>query len=493
MPPGPEVSVWAARNLNKKPLWKTFKEWYDVYGPMVSFFLGGKPVIVLNTAETSWDLLEKRGDIYSSRPRNITADQLLSGGMRGIGMPYGQSWRKWRTLQQSSLNLQASVRHRPLQTLETSVLLKDLLNAEEGQHSQHLSRYAISVTFSVAYGRRITSLSDEFVLANQKIEKGKPTFDYSQNQVDIAFPFLLCLPRPLQWFRHEIDREKAFADRVYMDALRAVQQQIAQGTAQHSMATHALQKQDEFGLNDMEIAYALSAPWSAGVATTVGTLEIAILAILYNKNTMLECQAEIDRVVGRERLPGFSDVDRLPYLRAFIKEVMRWKPLVRTGFPHSVIEDDVYNGMFIPKGSTVWANIAAMMSDPTLFPDPDLFKPERFLENNLDPRLVNFNLPFGFGRRICPGLHIAQQSVFIVLARLLWAFDVLPIIGTDGKPDIQSLDDSDFTASLVCRPTNLRYKVSPRNHGVRELISLEAERAEAELSAWASDVGTIYS
>ncbi|KAF9268871.1 cytochrome P450 [Marasmius fiardii PR-910] len=486
----------AARNLTKRPLWQTFKEWHDVYGPVVSFFLAGKPVIVLNTVEAVWDLLEKCGDIYSSRPRNITANQLLSGGMRGIGMPYGPSWRKWRTLQQSALNLHASLRHRPLQTLETSVLLKDLLDSEEGQHSPPLLRFpfAISVTFSIAYGRRITDLSDNFVLANQKIEQCKCILLITIRIPDVTLDFLNVhltehLQRPLQWFRYEIDREKSFADKVYMDALQTVKMQMAQDTAQHSMATHALQKQEEFGLGDMEIAYALSAPWSAGVVTTIGTIEVAILAMLHNQDAMKKCQVEIDRVVGRERMPDFNDMDQLPYLQAFTKEAMRWKPLPRTGFPHSVIEDDVYNGMFIPKGSTVWANIAVMMSDPTLFPDPDQFKPERFLDTK-DPRLANFTIPFGFGRRICPGMHVGLQSVFIVLSRLLWSFDILPIIGSNGKSDIQSLDDSEFTTVLICRPANLKYRVLPRHPGVPELISLEAERAETELTAWASD--TVY-
>ncbi|KAL0577986.1 hypothetical protein V5O48_004024, partial [Marasmius crinis-equi] len=305
-------------------------------------------------------------------------------------------------------------------------------------------RFAISVTFCIAYGRRIENLGDDFVVANQGIERTFLKFAMPGQLVD-SFPFLLHLPRPLQWFRYEVDRQRKYATSVYTDALNTVKKQIAQDTAQKSMATLALQKQREFEMDDHEIAYALSAPWSAGVLTTVATIEVAILAMLHDPSVMRKAQAEIDRVVGRGRIPDFSDIDALPYLQALIKETLRWRPIAPIGFAHCVTEDDVYNGMFIPKGSTVFANISAITSDPKLFPEPEQFKPERFL-NTDDPRLTNYTLSFGFGRRVCPGLHIAQQSVFIVLVRMLWAFDMLPALDSDGKPDIPPSDD--FTSGI---------------------------------------------
>ncbi|KAK1227676.1 hypothetical protein PQX77_009301 [Marasmius sp. AFHP31] len=491
MPLGPPGGLLGDNRLDisRKAPWKTFKQWNDIYGPVASFFMGSKPAIVLSTVEAATDLLEKRGDIYSSRPPNKLVNDVYTHGMRGIGMPYGQKWRRWRTLQQSALSIQGSANHRPLQTLESSVFLKDVLGAKDSEEIQSYMKrsslskqFAISVVICVAYGRRIERLDDHFVVAYQQVESFFLKLTMPGQIVDL-FPFLWYLPRPLQWFRYEVDRQREYATQVFTTALETVKSQIAQDTAQPSMATHALQKQEEFGMNDTEIAYALSAPWSAGVSTTLSSIEVAILAMLHYPDVMRKAQFELDHVVGRTRIPDFRDSDALPYLQAVIKEALRWRPIAPIGFPHAVIQDDEYKGMFIPKGSTVIANIHTITSDPAVFPDPDLFRPERFLESS-DPRLTNYNLSFGFGRRICPGMHIAQQSMFIVLARILWAFDIVPVLGTDGKPDIQPSDD--FTPGIVSRPANLKYRLTLRHHGAQELIMLECERAETELSAWTS-------
>ncbi|KAK7044096.1 hypothetical protein VNI00_007812 [Paramarasmius palmivorus] len=469
MPPGPALSFFGDNRSCVPAIapWEAFKNLNRCYGPVVSFFLGSTPVVVLGTAQAAWDLLEKRGDIYSSRPRNIMANEILSGGMRGIGMPYGPRWRKWRTLQQSALNIQASATYRVLQTIESSILLRELLKTNNPEsHRSHMMRYAISITFCVAYGRRVEELNDPLVIANQRIEQRE----------------LWAGNTPLQWFRYKADRDRAFDTRVYMDALNDVKARLKQGIAQPSMATHAIEKQEEFGLNDLETAYALSAPWSAGVATTISAIEVAILAMLHFPSVMRDAQKELDNVIGNSRLPSFADYDSLPYMQALLKETLRWRPIAPTGVAHSVTEDNVYNGMFIPRGSTVYANIYEIVSDPQLFPDPDKFMPERFL-NSSDARLANYTVSFGFGRRICPGLHIAQQSMFIIIARMLWAFDVLPLKDGDGNVTIPS--SNDFTkAGLVRRPVNLKYRLAPRQEGVREIINSEAERAEAEAAAW---------
>jgi len=146
-----------------------------------------------------------------------------------------------------------------------------------------------------------------------------------------------------------------------------------------------------------------------------------------------------------------------------------------------VMADDIYEGMFIPKGSTVYANIFAMTQDEEMFPNPQEFLPERFL-NTSDPKLANFNFPWGFGRRICPGIHIATQSMFIVISRVLWAFNIVPPTDESGVPILPSADD--FTSGLITRPMPFKVLFQPRSKATAELILEEAERAESELSAW---------
>jgi len=216
--------------------------------------------------------------------------------------------------------------------------------------------------------------------------------------------------------------------------------------------------------------------------TVVTSIEVAFLAMLLYPQVMCKAQDEIDAAVGPDRLPNFDDCDSLPYVQALIKETVRWRPIAPTGFPHATMEDDTYKGMFIPKGSTVYANIFSIMSDAAVFEEPDVFHPDRFLEGSRN-KLDSFSMAFGFGRRKCPGEKLALNSMFIMISRILWAFDVVPALdpNTGGEMGISQ----EFVGGLIRRPANLKYRFSARrSEKEMRLIYGEAERAEAEASAW---------
>jgi len=136
--------------------------------------------------------------------------------------------------------------------------------------------------------------------------------------------------------------------------------------------------------------------------------------------------AEITRVCGTDRLPTFEDRPELPFIDAVVRETQRWAPVVPMGIPHTTAEDDVYNGEFIPKGTVVIVNVWAICSDPARFPAPSEFRPERFLSPNgkslADDTDLSVDLVFGFGRRICPGKHLAEASLWPAIAAMLAVF-----------------------------------------------------------------------
>ena len=163
-------------------------------------------------------------------------------------------------------------------------------------------------------------------------------------------------------------------------------------------------------------------------------------------------QVELDAVVGRTRLPTFADAPHLPYVRAIIKEVLRWRPPVPLGVPHKTAEDDWYEGMFIPKGTKCVANIWQCNHDRAIFgDDADEFRPERHLDDKgeLESGPIETNQEghstFGFGRRICVGKHLANDSLFIHTARILWAANLEYVKDESGKdvlPDINGFTDT---------------------------------------------------
>jgi cytochrome P450 len=153
-------------------------------------------------------------------------------------------------------------------------------------------------------------------------------------------------------------------------------------------------------------------------------------------------QAELDAVVGRSRLPTFSDAPRLPYVRAIIEEVHRWRPSVPFGLSHAATEDDWYEGMFIPKGTLCVPNVWHCNHDRTVFgEDADEFRPERHLDES--GKLISGSVKtvqagaghvtFGFGRRVCVGRHLANDTLFINTVRILWAANLESVQDENGK------------------------------------------------------------
>jgi cytochrome P450 len=163
-------------------------------------------------------------------------------------------------------------------------------------------------------------------------------------------------------------------------------------------------------------------------------------------------QAEMDVVVGRDRLPTFADAPHLPYVRAIIREILRWRPSVPFSVPHAATEEDWYEGMYIPKGTVCISNLWHCNHDRTVFgEDADEFRPERHLDEHgeLLPGPIETyqagHVSFGFGRRICVGKDLATESLFIDTARILWAAKLERPRDENGKEvalDIETIVDA---------------------------------------------------
>ncbi|KAI0672430.1 cytochrome P450 [Trametes maxima] len=483
MPPGPRGLPFIG-NKHQVPSikpWRKFAEWNRQYGPVVSLHLGSTPVIVLGTAQAAWDLLEKRSEIYSSRPRFVVAGEILSDNMRGLMLPYGEGWRKWRKVLHSGFHSRRADTYNDIQALESVVLLHDLLT-DPAPFERHLQRFAASVATFVAYGRRVNSVDEWIVKENMAAMDYLTSVNIPGKYLVESWPWLLKLPRSLQWFRREPEEHRQRDIALLTHLLEDVKKRMADGTIPDCLTSQTVSNQSKNGMSDLDIAYTVSSPFGAGIETTAGTLCVFFLAMVHFPEVMQKAQRELDDVVGQDRMPGYEDRDRLPYVKALINETLRWRPIaVLGGTPHAVTADDEYNGTFIPKGSTVFANLSGIMQDPVMFPSPDEFRPERFLETD-DSRMKDFDLPFGFGRRICVGMHLAHNSVFIAISRLLWAFDILPALDAAGKPELP--DPWAFTNGFNSKPVSFQCRVKARNVRVSDRIEKEWKVANERLDRW---------
>ena len=153
-----------------------------------------------------------------------------------------------------------------------------------------------------------------------------------------------------------------------------------------------------------------------------------MLAMLAYPEAQARAHAELDAVVGRSRLPTFADLPHLPYIRAIVKETLRWRPISPSSPPHQTTEDDWYEGAFIPKGTICIANLWHINRDPEIFgKNPEHFDPTRYLDasGNIKSGMPKIkergHFTYGFGRRICVGRYMADNALFINIAVLLWA------------------------------------------------------------------------
>ncbi|CAE6536968.1 unnamed protein product [Rhizoctonia solani] len=327
-----------------------------------------------------------------------------------------------------------------------------------------------SAMFKLAYGYQLESKNDKFFEETQlvvsRIVKSLAPTSFAVN----IFPFLTYIPTWLpgmgwkrtarEWRRHK--------EELYKSLYEWTKSQVTAGTAEPSVLGHLLQDEDitsglspeekELRLKELSIAL-----YGGGTETTSGTLMKFVAAMVLNPDIQSKAQREIDSVIGPDTLPKMSDRDRLPYVRNLILEVFRWHTVSPTGLPHVCSEDNTYRGYNIEKGTVIMVNTWAMSRDETVYKDPELFNPDRFL----DPNVPHLPL-FGWGRRICPGLHFAESTLFIVITSLLATLTFSTKKNAEGKDIVPEIKGAPDPPSLTLQP--FEFELKPRSEFHHNLI-----------------------
>ncbi|KZT23365.1 cytochrome P450 [Neolentinus lepideus HHB14362 ss-1] len=431
-PPGPKGDpiIGNLRQLpdgKKEPVHITYKKWSKIYGDVFSIESFGTRVVVLNTAHATNELLEKRGNIYSDRNPGVI--RRLSTDHHFPSMDYNEEFRTYRKVVNAAFNPTAVKDYHDIQEQETYECLEHLLESPD-QWFFHMRRAAGSIILRVTYDHKVTSNDDRLVEINEAA-----VLNNLRSVTPTAFvvnfvPWLQYMP---DWFPGTGYRP--FVKEVLDGHMRnrntpwvELKERMAKGAIKPCYASRLLEMKGQItGSDDEEYIIKASAGilYSAAVDTTLGTMASFVLAMLLYPECQKKLQVEIDSVVGKDRLPTFADEDRLPYVRYCVLETLRWMPVVPLGLSHASTQDDIYEGMFIPKGSIIVANQWAILHDESMYPEPMKFWPERWdgrFPQARDSRLY----AFGFNRRMCPGRHLAYRSVFIMAANLVSAFTLMP-------------------------------------------------------------------
>ncbi|KAG8368626.1 hypothetical protein BUALT_Bualt15G0065200 [Buddleja alternifolia] len=185
-----------------------------------------------------------------------------------------------------------------------------------------------------------------------------------------------------------------------------------------------LDQREQYDISLKEIKYILFDLFVAGADPTSGVVDWVMTELLLNPKEMSNVKNELRSVIGDNKQVEESDISRLPYLQAVIKEVFRYHPPGPLLIPHRAEADIEINGFMIPKNTDFFINLWSMGRDSSLWPNPDSFEPGRFINRKIDFMGTNYELlPFGSGRRICPGLPLANRMLHLMMAALLHNFN----------------------------------------------------------------------
>ncbi|KAH9976314.1 cytochrome P450 [Lactifluus volemus] len=472
-PPGPQPLpiIGNLLDIPKEFSWLAYTCLSQKYGNILSFHIFGRVIVVLNSVEATKDLLEKHGDICSDRPEvpifEMTGWQWLVSIAR-----YAEPYRMARKILDRGLRPGAVAQYRPMQQSKTRILLTRLLEHPR-EWEAHFELMQGELILAMTYGYEPQGRTD------RKVEVARKFSDFG-SEVGLPgallvndIPLLRHIPSWLPWLSYKPLARLGYdlGQETMHEPIRFVRESMLDGTAKPSLALENLQEAEKLSGSERKrteetIAGALGSMYAAGADTTVAALMSLLLATLLYPDVQKRAQEELDAVTGRERLPTFEDRSRLPFVDAVCMEVLRWRPVVPLAVPHATTEDIVYKGYFIPKGALVIGNAWAILHDRSVYPEPDAFKPERFLNPNgslrEDPILLS---TFGYGRRICPGRHFVDATLFITVASLFSVFSIQKEQGSEAEPFTYS-----FTGSIVSRPNAFPCSINPRDKRAEELI-----------------------
>ncbi|KAG8769166.1 hypothetical protein FRC12_005129 [Ceratobasidium sp. 428] len=432
LPPGPKGNFLLGNVLelqNSPEFWLKFAEYADQYGPLVTVRMGNTPIFVLSDPHLAHELFEKRAANYSDR--DVTEIVKLAGWDEDIlFLPYGPKLKRLRTMLQKALNSRVAQDYIPLQQYEVGRLMQHLIEDPSG-FMDHIHLLAARIAMRIAYGYKVDSADDRFVQNAEEVMAGFSDAMTPGKWFVNFLPLLRYVPAwfPLATFQRRAQYLKALDQVTQTEPFEYVLKQMDAGTAEDSFVSKLLRNEDGQLVDDETKALVkgvASSLYGAGSDTTVSGIRSFFLAMTLYPEVQARAQAEISTyLAGRHRMILSADRLNLPYTSALVRELFRWHPIVPLIGHQSSDSDDcnvVSRGETyrIPARSLVAGNIWKMMHDPDVYPEPDKFKPSRYLVENPPPDPENY--AFGFGRRICPGIHIAQQSMWISISNILANF-----------------------------------------------------------------------
>ncbi|GJE86654.1 cytochrome P450 [Phanerochaete sordida] len=473
LPPGPPGLPLLGNLLQipRKKEFEAFRDMGDIYGDLVTLRVPGHIFMLLNSRKAIADLLDARSAIYSDRPSMVMCTDLVGWTGTVVLANNTPRFRNCRKLLRKGLGPSAAQSFIPFLNRQSAFYLENLQKRPDA-FTDIFKRTAAAISMKIAYGYDGIQEDEELYvvgcLANHYFTETAVVGTWF---VDML-PILRHVPRwfPLAYFQRYANRAKPIVDESVNKPFEETKRHVKLGTAGASFTSMLLGDAKGDAETEDCIKWASTGIFLGQLDTTTSALSWFFLAMALHPEVQAKAQAEIDKVIGDGRLPRVEDRDALPYVSAVMQETFRWHPVVPL-IPRALSKDDEYRGYFMPAKTTLIANVWAIMHDRSVYPDEDKFRPERFTEDGAPDCL---NVAFGFGRRVCPGILIAQAHVFLSIATTLATFNISK--ARDSQDNIVEPTVED-TPGAINFPQPFKVSVEPRSAAAAELIRKSAEHS----------------
>ncbi|XP_059454361.1 cytochrome P450 81Q32-like [Corylus avellana] len=441
LPPSPALSLPIIGHLYlfKKPLHRTLAKLANQYGPVLFMRLGSRPAIIVSSPTLAEECFTKNDIVFANRPRLLAGKHLGYNYTTLAWAPYGHHWRNLRRI--ASLELLSSNRLQMFYSIrvdEVKSLIRRLCQRSEGgdQFDQAVDmkstffELTLNVMMRMIAGKRYYG---EKVAELEKAKKFKKivmeSFELSgaTNIGDFLPVFKWVGSRGLEKRLVVLQgkRDKFMQDLIEEHRRRREGDPASDRERGNTMidVLLSLQEAEPEYYTDEIIRGMTLVMLSAGTDTSAGTMEWTLSLLLNNPKILVKAQAEIDNLVGQSRLIEESDIAKLPYLCDIINETLRMYPAAALLPPHESSNECTVGGYHVPHGTLLLVNAWAIHNDPNIWEEPRKFNPERFQDLEAERKDGIMLLPFGVGRRGCPGEGFAMRIVGLALGSLIQCFE----------------------------------------------------------------------
>ncbi|KAI4368157.1 hypothetical protein MLD38_016745 [Melastoma candidum] len=442
LPPGPiPVPIFGnwlqvGDDLNHRNLTDLAKR----FGQIFLLRMGQRNLVVVSSPELAKEVLHTQGVEFGSRTRNVVFDIFTGKGQDMVFTVYGEHWRKMRRIMTVPFFTNKVVQqYRQGWEYEADEVVKDVRKNPESATKGTVLRHRLQLMmynnmFRIMFDRRFESMKDPLFMKlkvlNGERSRLAQSFEYNYGDfIPILRPFLrgyLKACKEVKETRLKLFKDHFVDERKKLAGTRKPENK--DGSLKCAM-DHILDAQQKGEINEDNVLYVVENINVAAIETTLWSIEWAIAELVNHPEIQNKLRNELDTVLGPGVQVTEPDTQRLPYLQAVIKETLRLRMAIPLLVPHMNLQDAKLGGYDIPAESKILVNAWYLANNPSQWKNPEEFRPERFLEeeSKVEANGNDFRyLPFGVGRRSCPGIILALPILGITVGRLVQNFEMMP-------------------------------------------------------------------